>query len=484
MLSRHYGADSLLLSAGSEDHVLGHVVSALRPLSELPFRLDYDFELKELHEQKHPDVVDAESSAHAQTQSSAASSTASLNSLHSFGSAPTTPSGSTVGKQTKELLQQGSRLLSKLPTQTSLLSWGSSTLGSMFSSSKMKALAGSLSPTGTRPVPELKGINDSAGATSGSEDVFRSAEEPREPSAVIDAYSRMIPAGGATTPGGAATPRAIPVVKDNEILACEYYEDSLEGSTQVGATAAAAAAPASEKLNRIAKQMVGIASPEKKRLDAGGAYKRGVTEYTFDTDIESTVRDMKAKIRAERQNSCSCDSLERSIPACNGSPKRTPLRQCDAGAVEVEVAAVPRMSLDRSDEHFRPEACAAPRERSVPTRPEVRPLVTRGGSCAALRCISAQIVNGCHVDFMMQQEFDDASHGASSVRWDTQCTLWRGRRLVSRRDLFSRPVLYQCFHCQILVDSVSIPDKTRRDFRSPSRTRPTSGGATRRRRAG
>ena len=375
VLSRHYGPDSFLhLSISTGCQVYNEMTIALQPLAQLPFRLDYDFELKQLHEkqQKHmadqlQEKVPVECSE-AQMMSTT-SSTASLNSFASFTSS--TPSASSMGKQTKELLQQGSRLLAKLPTQTSLLSWGSSTLGSMFSSSKVKALTGSLSPTGVKSVPELKGINDSAGVISGtSDEVFKSAEEPKEPIAVIDAYSKMIPA-----PNSLSSPtktKAIPVVKNNEILAQEYYEDSLEGSQLVSHT--------SEKINKIAKQMVGISSTERK-IDS--AYKKGVTEYTFEDDIESSVRDMKAKILADRQNSVSCDSLERS--SAGGSPKKTKpgsprkvmntsgLKQCDAGTLEVEVKPVPQISLDSDSgiDDYRHEACAAPLDCHLPTRQEV-----------------------------------------------------------------------------------------------------------------
>ena len=377
VLSRHYGADSFLhLSNTTGYQVYNEVTLALQPLAQLPFHLDYDFELKQLHEKQQQHMADQQQEKVPVECSevqmiSASSSTASLNSFSSFTSS--TPSA--MGKQTKELLQQGSRLLSKLPTQTSLLSWGSSTLGGMFSSSKVKALAGSLSPTGVKSVPELKGINDISAGTS--HEVFKSAEEAKEPSAVIDAYSKMIPA-----PTSLSSPtkiKAIPVVKNNEILAQEYYEDSLEGSQLASHT--------SEKINRIAKQMVGISSPERK-IDS--AYKKGVTEYTFEDDIESSVRDMKAKILAERQNSVSCDSLERSYAgspkkAKPGSPRKdvrlmntSGLKQCDAGTLEVEVKPVPQISLDSDSgiDDFKHEACAVPVDCQIPTRHEVKYVYT------------------------------------------------------------------------------------------------------------
>ena len=356
---------------------------ALQPLAQLPFRLDYDFGLKELHEKQQKHMADQLQEKNATTSvtsegspaqmMSTTSSTSSLNSFASFTSS-NTPSASSMSKQTKELLQQGSRLLAKLPTQTSLLSWGSSTLGSMFSNLKVKALAGSLSPTGVKTVPELRGINDNADVTSGtSDEVFKSAEELREHIGVIDAYSKMIPSQ--TSLSSPTKTKAIPVVRNNEILAQEYYEDSLEGSQL--------AAQTSEKINRIAKQMVGISSPERK-IDS--AYKKGVTEYTFEDDIESSVRDMKAKILAERQNSVSCDSLERS--AASGSPKKAStkkvsksasssmLKQCDAGSYEVEVKPVPQISLDSDSgiDDFKIEACAAPADHHIPTRQEVNPV--------------------------------------------------------------------------------------------------------------
>ena len=102
------------------------------------------------------------------------------------------------------------------------------------------------------------------------------------------------------------------------------------------------------------------------------------------------MRDMKAKILAERQNSCSCDSLERSHQGGGagslgkerpgpGSPRRPLsasglLRQCDAGTVEVEVKPVPRISLDSDsgiDDFPRLEACTGPTDCHIPNRKEV-----------------------------------------------------------------------------------------------------------------
>ena len=155
----------------------------------------------------------------------------------------------------------------------------------------MKALAGSLSPMGVKSVPELRGIN----SVDSEPEIFRSAEEQH--SAVIDAYSMMIPEGATQV-----KPKAIPVVKNNEILLQEYYEDSLDSSQLKSET--------SEKLNKIAKQVVGIPTSPERRITA---YKRGVTEYQFDAELEPMIRDMKAKILADSRTSlCSNDSLDRS----------------------------------------------------------------------------------------------------------------------------------------------------------------------------
>jgi hypothetical protein len=166
--------------------------------------------------------------------------------------------GPSVGRQTREMLESGSKmLLGKIQGHTNMLSFDS--LQTILGGRSGKHANSS---THVVAVPQLEGINDQSPVEEDHKDV----DDPGCPEFV---GPTSVPSG--QTNVKSTRPQSVAIVKNNEILEADM-EDSINAEQPTGF------------LNKVAQQIKGLASPER-----GPVYKRGVTEYQFDGEREGRM---------------------------------------------------------------------------------------------------------------------------------------------------------------------------------------------------
>ena len=341
LLLKHYEPESVMhLSTARIRHLFQAMTTALQPLAQLPLRLEYTFEYRN-QQQRHADFlldkhVSAAEEAHLEGQmllkqmqhqhqclkqmrSSAPGhlqpsqgqkpcvclAEKTLGSSHeSVLPAPPLPPPPAVPHSDipempppsyQEAVSQGPQptrlncrgVMSRLQDQTTLISLDAINSTLPVSSLLPKPSTRPLTPT---PVPLLQGINDNRGDTTTSQtsikvDLVSAASSAKgENGADQEMLLQVTTTVSAAPVCQLPSPQAVPIVKDNQILAPEKYEES-------------APVPSGEGLLTKVSNKLGPQLPEDK------VYKRGITEYEFDLEMDGKAVNLtKATVKNIRSD--------------------------------------------------------------------------------------------------------------------------------------------------------------------------------------
>ena len=292
LVSRHYSANSFFaLSSSATKSLFLDMITSLQPLAQMPFRLEYNFEfriLKERHQKQMADYMlekhvshsaDALIEGHQALHQRALGleNISTTTSLHADLKGEVSKHAMAIGKQTRDYLQaRGKRIFQKIQHGELLPKEGRT--------------------SGVSQVPKLRGINDSATTPCSSTCTVSSDGSDAPPTMFQNSESDDSRSGeGNAWSDPADESNALQIVKNNEMMV-DLANSDITSPESI--------------FSKVARQFKEMASPSQEK----DVYKRGVTEYEFDSDLPMNA-DTASKISAELETHCPGEQVQGSDDA-------------------------------------------------------------------------------------------------------------------------------------------------------------------------